>query len=118
MAKEKLVVIKEADLTNNCPECFNQEIKLTFYQRHTYGRLYDRTTKDISHEIKCKKCDSTIYPVSWTEDIERVFDYYQKMLPPGRPAIRFTSLFYILTLLLIVLAAAGVYIFLEGIIEF
>jgi len=26
MAKEKLVIIKEANLNNNCPECFNQEL--------------------------------------------------------------------------------------------
>ncbi len=116
MAKEKLVVIKEADLTNNCPECFNQELKLTFYQRHTYGKLYDRTTKDITHEIKCKKCNSMIYPVTWTEDIERVYDYYQKMIAPDRVSIRFTTLFYVLTLLLITVVAAGVYIVVEGII--
>ncbi|MCM4150646.1 hypothetical protein DHD05_03500 [Arenibacter sp. N53] len=116
MAKEKLVVIKEADLTNNCPECFNQGLKLTFFQRHTYGRLFDRTTKDVSHEIKCKKCNSTIYPVTWTEDIERVYEYYQKMIAPDRASISFTSLFYILMLLMIIVVAAGVYIYLEGII--
>ena len=33
MAKQKMVVIKEADITNNCPECFNQELKLSFYQK-------------------------------------------------------------------------------------
>ena len=37
MAKEKFEVIKEAQLTNNCPECFNQDLNLTFYQKHTYG---------------------------------------------------------------------------------
>jgi len=116
MAKEKLVVIKEADLTNNCPECFNQDLRLTFYQRHTYGRLYDRTTKEVNHEIKCKKCNSTIYPVTWTADIERVYEYYQRMIAPDRAIIRFTTLFYVLALLLIIVVATVVYIFLEGII--
>jgi hypothetical protein len=116
MAKEKLEVIKEADLTNNCPECFNQELKLTFFQRHTYGPLFDRTTKDVTHEIKCKKCKSLIYPVTWTEDIERVYDYYQKMVAPNRASIRFTTLFYVLTLLLIIVIAAGAYIVLNGLI--
>ena len=57
-----------------------------------------------------------IYPVTWTEDIERVYDYYQKMIAPDRASIRFTTLFYVLTLLLIIVVAAGVYIIMEGII--
>lgn len=113
MAKEKMVVLKEADLTNNCPECFNQELKLTFYQKHTYGRLFDRTTKDITHEIKCTKCNSLIYPVTWTEDIERVYDYYRRMVAPKRATIKFTTLFYILVLLLISVIATGVYLLIQ-----
>ncbi|MCM4166810.1 hypothetical protein KCTC52924_01663 [Arenibacter antarcticus] len=116
MAKEKLVVLKEADLTNNCPECFNQELKLTFYQKHTYGRLFDRTTKDITHEIKCTKCNSLIYPVTWTEDIERVYDYYRRMVAPSKAIIRFTTLFYILILLLISVVATGAYVIIANVI--
>lgn len=107
------MVLKEADLTNNCPECFNQELKLTFYQKHTYGRLFDRTTKDITHEIKCTKCNSLIYPVTWTEDIERVYDYYRRMVAPKRATIKFTTLFYILVLLLISVIATGVYLLIQ-----
>lgn len=118
MSKEKLAIIKEADLTNNCPECFNQELKLTFYQKHKYGKLFHRTTGEVSTEIKCKKCNSSIYPVNWTEDIERVFDYYQKMARPEKTSLKFTTLFYVSVLLLIVLIGAGGYLFLEGIIQF
>ena len=39
MAKEKFEVIKEAQLTNNCPECFNQDLSLTFYQKHKQNIL-------------------------------------------------------------------------------
>ena len=118
MAKEKRIVLKEADITNNCPECFNQDMKLTFYQKHTYGRLFHRTTGEVSYQIRCNKCDSIIYPIKWTNDIERIFEYYQKMVTPDRASIRFTTLFYILILVLIVLTGAGVYLFLEGIIQF
>lgn len=118
MSKEKLEIIKEADLTNNCPECFNQELKLTFFQKHKYGKLFHRTTAEVTHEIKCKKCNSFIYPVNWTEDIERVFDYYQKMAVPERASMKFTKLFYILVILLISLIATAVYLFMEGIIQF
>lgn len=118
MAKEKLVVIKEADLTNNCPECFNQDLKLSFYQKHRYGKLSHKITNEVTHKIICNKCDSDIYPVSWTDDIERSFKYYQKMAEPERSSLEFTSLFWTLILLLIVVVGAGIYLFLEGITKF
>ncbi|MEO2050652.1 hypothetical protein [Flagellimonas beolgyonensis] len=114
MAKEKNLVLKEADITNNCPECYNQELKLTFFQKHTYNAFYHRTTNEVTHEIKCKKCDSVIYPVNWTPDIERVFDYYNKLVSPDRPSVRFTTLFFIILILMIALVGAGVYFYLES----
>ncbi|WP_422083201.1 hypothetical protein [Ulvibacterium sp.] len=114
MPKEKLVTIKEADITNNCPECFSQDMKIAFFQKHTYGRLIHRTTNEITHQITCKKCNSIIYPVDWTDDIEKIFDYYQKTAIPHKASIRFTSLFYVLLLVLVVLVGAGIYLFMEG----
>ena len=114
MAQERLEVIKEADLQNNCPECFNQELKLTFYQKHKYGRFFHRTTSEVSNQIKCHKCGSRIYPAKWTDDIERIFDYYQKMVSPEKASIKFTGFFYGLVLFLIVLVGAGAYLLLEG----
>tara|TARA_R110002167_G_scaffold261316_12_gene467819 strand:+ start:76 stop:432 length:357 start_codon:yes stop_codon:yes gene_type:complete len=116
MAKEKFEIIKEADLQNNCPECFNQELKLSFYQKHKYGRLYHRITGEVTHQIYCGKCGSRIYPGQWTDDIERIFNYYEKMVAPEKPATRFTGLFYAIVLFGIVLIGAIVYLFLEGII--
>ncbi len=114
MAKEKLVTIKQAILTNNCPECYNQDLKLSFFQRHRYGKLYHRTTSDVTHQLVCNTCGSTIYPVKWTDDIERSFGYYQKMVVPEKGSLRFTALFWILMLLLIAVVGAGVYFFIEG----
>jgi len=118
MANEKLVTIKEADITNNCPECFNQKMSIRFYQKHRFNKLYDRATKEISFEVQCHKCHSIIYPVNWTPDIERIFEYYQKMAIPEKATTRFTSLFYVLVLVFIALIAAGVYLYLEGLIKF
>ena len=118
MSKEKLVILKEANITNNCPECFNQDMKITFKQKHKYGKLYDRTTSEVTHTIRCNKCDSIIYPVNWTEDIERIFNYYQKMVTPEKSIIRFTPLFYILLVSLLVLIGLGLYLWLSGIIQF
>lgn len=116
MSKEKKIAIKEAEITNNCPECFNQELELTFYQKHTFNPFFHRTTSEVTHEIKCKKCHSTIYPVNWTPDIEKVFDYYNKLVKPDSPSVRFTTLFFIFLILVLGLIATGVYFYLEGLI--
>ncbi len=114
MSKEKRIVIKEAAITNNCPECYNQELQLTFFQKHTYTAFFHRTTGEVTYEITCKKCESRIYPVNWTPDIERVFEYFNKLVTPDKPSIRFTTLFFVLLIILIALAATGVYFYLEG----
>jgi len=118
MAKEKLVAIKEANLNNNCPECFNQDLKLTFFQKHTYGRFFHKTTAEISNNLECNTCKSKIYPVSWTEDIERMFNYYQKTAVAEEKSSKPTVFFYVIMLLLIALFAATIYIFLAGPIEY
>ncbi len=112
MPTEKLIVIKEAELTNNCPECFNQDLKLTFYQKHRYGKLFYKTTSEVTGQVLCNKCGSDIYPSKWTDDIERIFEYYQKMVVPEKTSLKFTTLFYVLILLLLALAAVGAYLFL------
>ena len=118
MAKEKLVVIKEANITNNCPECFNQDMKLTFYQKHKYGRFVERTTSEVTNQIKCNKCSSIIYPISWTKDIERIFEYNEKMVSPEKASVKFTQFTYILVFVLIALAGIAVFLYFEGIIQF
>jgi len=116
MSKQKMILIKEAEITNNCPECFNQELKLSFYQKHTYTLFYHQTTNEVSHEIKCKKCFSMIYPVNWTPDIERVFEYYNKLIEPDKSSTKFTTLFYVLVLVVFALIAGGIYMYFEGVI--
>ena len=118
MVKEKLEVIKEATMTNNCPECFNQDMTLFFYQRHLYSKFYHRTTSEVRHQILCNKCGSLIYPVKWTEDIERIFEYYQKTVEPERSKTRFTSLFYGLIVGLLIIIGGGIYLYREGFIQF
>ena len=110
MAEEKLVTIKQANMTNNCPECFNQDLTLSFFQKHRYGKLSHRTTNEVTHQLVCNTCGSTIYPVKWTDDIERTFEYYQKMVVPEKSSLRFTSLFWIMLLVMISVVGAGVYL--------
>ncbi|WP_372945130.1 hypothetical protein, partial [Muriicola sp.] len=114
MAKEQLEMIKEADLTNNCPECFNQDLKLTFYQKHLISRFFNRTTSEVSHEIKCLTCGSVIYPVSWTEDIERSFEYFQKLTTPRPGSVKLTALSVWLLIVLLVLLGVSAYLYQAG----
>ena len=116
MGKESYEVIREAALNNNCPECFNQDLTLRFSQRHVRGKFYHRTCSEVRQELQCNTCRNTIYPVRWTEDIERSVAYYEKAVEPARPSIRFSPLFYALTLLGVALVAALVYAFLNGLI--
>ncbi|QBA65132.1 hypothetical protein [Muriicola soli] len=115
MAKEQLDIIKEADLTNNCPECFNQELKLTFYQKHVISKFYNKTTGEVSQDIRCVTCGSVIYPVSWTEDIERSFEYFQKMVVPQPKRIKLTQLSFVLIFLFLTISAALFYLYFTGV---
>ena len=118
MAKEEFVIIQESDLTNNCPECFNQELQLRFYQKHKSNRLFHKTTSEVSQELKCKTCGSIIYPVKWDNNIENAFNYYQKMVQPKKTSTRFTTLFYVLIISIILLGGMGIYLFREGALKF
>lgn len=117
MAKEKEVVLKEAEITNNCPECFNQDMRITFYQKHRVSQWYYQITGEISHQIICNTCHSIIYPVKWTEDIERSFEYYQKMVTPKKKGIKLSRLTLSLIISLLILAVVLYYLLYSGIIQ-
>lgn len=114
MAREELKIIQVCDLTNNCPECYNQELKLTFYQKHLFSRFYHKTTNEITQELLCKTCGSIIYPVKWDQNTENAFGYYKKMVKPENASMRYSTLFYSLILSGVVLAAVAIYLFMEG----
>lgn len=87
---ETFVAIKEVGLNNHCPICYNQEgLRLTFKQKTVENRFYKAVTSKIEHEMVCKNCNNVIYPVNWTDDMERVFDYHKKS---GYPAKSFNTL--------------------------
>lgn len=116
MSKERDVVIREAPLSNNCPECFNQDMTLRFSQRHRVSRLIHRVYGEVHRELRCNTCNNVIYPVSWTEDIERSVEYYEKLVEPKKATIRLKPLSYILMLLGVAAVAAVAYALLNGLI--
>ncbi|MEJ4089162.1 hypothetical protein [Galbibacter orientalis] len=106
--------IKEASLTNNCPECFsNQGLLLTFYQKHIESAWYINATKEITDKIVCGNCNTTIYPVRWTEDIERVREFYAKTVENPKTYFKLTRL-SIFMMLAIVGITIAVFIFLRS----
>ncbi|MDM9631351.1 hypothetical protein [Robiginitalea aurantiaca] len=114
MGRSEQHILSQNPVTNNCPECFNQDLTLTFYQKHLRGNLFDRITSELSHELKCNTCDTVIYPVSWTDDIERSVEYYQKAVKPEKPVVKFRPLFFVVVILGILLAGTLIYLVLRG----
>lgn len=84
---DEFILIKEVALKNNCPECFSKEgLRLSFKQRFIETNFHKSITAEIKHDIKCEICNSNIYPVQWTDDIERVFEYQKKAFTPKKPS--------------------------------
>lgn len=117
MAAEKFVIIKEANLTNNCPECFNQDLNLTFFQKHTVGRFFHKITSEVTNKLVCKTCKCIIYPISWTTDIERLFTYYEKTVVPEPKSSKPTIWLYALLLGILAIVVGVIYLLLAGPIE-
>jgi len=94
---EKLITVKAVSLNNNCPECFSKEgLELTFKQKFIETKLSKSVTQDITTEMACNVCNTAIYPVNWTEDIERVYDYQMKAFTPKKASKKYKTLFWII----------------------
>ena len=106
---EKLITIKEVNLNNNCPECYiTNGLQLTFKQKFKETNLYKSITNETTQEIECKTCNTIIYPVMWTEDIERVFNYQQKAFTPKKPSTKLKKKAWLLIALFGILVITGI----------
>lgn len=100
-----------ARLKNNCPICFATDgLEIIFSQEETETAFFKKPAKQMEEKMYCHTCQNTIYPVNWTEDIERVFDYNKKIAETHKEYLKVKPLFYISVVLAIVLVAAVVYI--------
>ena len=103
-------ILHTAKLNNNCPECYdNNGLELTFTQLEKENRFYSKASKEIDSVMHCNKCDTTIYPVSWTEDLERIFEYNRKLANPKPSGLKLKPLAYLIILLDAILIAALIY---------
>lgn len=105
---EKLITIKEYNLNNHCPECFSKTLHIVFKQKFVETKLYKSVTKETQAELHCSTCENIIYPVQWTDDIERVFDYHQKAFKPKKTSIKLKRTAWVLILVGLVLTASAI----------
>ncbi|UPS92294.1 MULTISPECIES: hypothetical protein [unclassified Bizionia] len=85
----RFITIKEVAINNNCPECYNTNgLHFTFKQKFVETSFYKSLTTETAHELFCKTCETTIYPVNWTDDIDRVFDYHKRAFVPKKASFK------------------------------
>ncbi|WP_405209251.1 hypothetical protein [Aquimarina sp. LLG6339-5] len=110
--KTEYIVLKETVLNNNCPECYSTEsLLLSFKQKKSFSKLFVKTKKEVIESMDCKKCETTIFPGRWTDDIERVYNYHKKTINLKPSGIKFTGLFYlIVTLVIIIGVGLGIFL--------
>ena len=71
--------IYTTSLQCNCPQCYSTSgLQLSFKQEWKETIWRKCTTEIVREELLCTMCKDPIYPVSWTEDIERLYDYHLK----------------------------------------
>jgi len=107
MSSSKFFTLKTARLNNNCPECYsNDELELTFKQKFIETNFYKAITHDISHEMYCHTCNTSIFPIQWTEDIERIVAYQERVARPKPKSLKLKPLAWIILLLGLVVFVA------------
>ncbi|MAB56963.1 MAG: hypothetical protein CL524_05360 [Aequorivita sp.] len=107
----KTHILHTGRLKNNCPTCFGTDgLEFTFTQVEKENSFFKKPASEIESNLYCHTCKNDIYPVNWTEDIERVFDYNKKIAETNKQYLKVKPLFYILVIAAIVLISAVVYL--------
>src|SRR5690606_31316532 len=95
---------------NNCPTCYGADgLELNFTQAEKESPFFRKPAATIEHTLYCHTCKNQIFPVNWTEDIERVFDYNKKIAEANKQYLKVKPLFYLTVVTAIILVAAVVY---------
>ena len=106
MKTQQYFTLKEVQLKNNCPECYSNEgLELTFKQRFVENLFYKAITEDTIYEMHCNTCNTDIFPVRWTDDIEQVVAYQKRAVTPKSKSLKLKKagwIFVILDVLILV----------------
>lgn len=111
--QDKFFTVKEVSLNNHCPECYsNDGLRLTFKQRFVENTFYRAISNDIKHSLICQTCDTEIFPVRWTDDLERVYEYQERALTPKSATFQLKKLTWVLLVAVIaIVVLLNVYLF-------
>jgi len=117
MRSSRFFTLKEARLSNNCPECYsNDSLELTFKQNLTESKFYKAITNETASELRCLNCEVQIFPIMWTDDIERVVDYHKRGLKTKPKSIKLKPITWAIIVLVVVVLVAAI-LFATGIIS-
>ncbi|MBT8277475.1 MAG: hypothetical protein KJO41_00635 [Bacteroidia bacterium] len=107
----KFITLSTVSLNNNCPECFSTEgLELTFKQEFKENKFFRSITDKTTHFLRCTVCETDLFPVRWTEAIERVVDYHQKTITPKPKSLKLKRLAWVIILSIDALIILGVLI--------
>jgi hypothetical protein len=111
--EEKFFTVKEVSLNNNCPECYSKDgLELTFKQRFVENTFYKAISNDVKHSLVCHTCNTEIFPVRWTNDLEQVVNYQQRAFVPKSATFKLKKLsLVILVITIILVVILNVYLF-------
>jgi len=118
MGTSQFFTLKEVKLNNNCPECYSSDgLELTFKQKLVETLFYKAITDDTINEMHCGRCNTQIFPVRWTDDIEQVVAYQQRAVRPKPKSFKLKRMAWIF-IIVDVLLLIGVVLFATGILSF
>lgn len=89
MKTQNFFTLKESQLSNNCPECYSSVgLLLTFKQKFVENVFYKAITSETKDEMHCKTCNTDIFPIRWTSDIEQVVAYQKRAVAPKPKSLK------------------------------
>ena len=105
----KTRLLHTARLNNNCPECFGTEgLELEFHQTEKDSFFFQKFSSS-QHQLYCHTCKSEIFPVRWHEDIERVYDYHEKIANSQVQISKTKPILWAFILILEIILIVGIY---------
>ncbi len=103
-------VLHTAKINNNCPECYSKEgLEFTFEQENYENQFYSKARKEVIETLYCHNCNQQVFPVNWTEDIERVHEYHSKLAQPKSSGLKLKPVAYAIILFDVVTIAIIIY---------
>jgi len=103
-------ILHTAKLINDCPECsVTNELEISFTQLEKENRYYRKNEKKNIGTIFCNNCKSTIYPESWSENLEKVYEYHNKLAIPKSTQLTLQPISYAICLLVLTTIVALIY---------